>query len=138
MLQERGSVTKTLAVPPAPRFRVRRMLMLAVVAITLVAVSAGNATAGYWSWGYNYMGSGVNQGVTGTWNYWANGYVDKTSGDWISHGWNTAASCYEFMWGDSTWFGHPSDTGNGCGGYLQRFAGWSSGSTSYLFFDSAT
>ncbi len=138
MLKERGSVMDAVAVRVAPRLRLRRALALVVVATTLFAGSAGNAAAGYWSWGYNYMGSGVNQFVTGSWNYWADGYVDKNSGDWIAHGWNTASSCYEYMSGDSAWFGHPGDTGNGCGGYLQRFAQWSSGSTSYLFFDSAT
>jgi hypothetical protein len=88
--------------------------------------------------GLQLHGLRVNQFVAGTWNYWANGYVDKNSGGWIAHGWNTAASCYEYMYGDTSWFGYPSDTGNGCGGYLQRFAEWSSGSTSYLFFDAST
>lgn len=96
--------------------------------------SAGN----YCQWGYNYMGSGVNQFLTGGWNYWDNSYIDKNSGGSIAHGWNTAASCYQYMSGAASGYFRPEDTGTGCGGYLQRFAQWTSGSTSYLFIDATT
>lgn len=133
----------TSLVRRVPILRLRWMvLVLAVVAASMVALpshasaasmdcSAGN----YCHWGYNYMGSGVNQFLAGGWNYWDNSYVDKNSGDSIAHGWNTAASCYQYMYGTTSGYFRPEDTGGGCGGYLQRFAQWVSGNSSYLFID---
>jgi hypothetical protein len=63
--------------------------------------------------------------------------LDKNSGDYVQHGFYSQATqnCYEIKYGDVTWYGHPSDTGTGCGGYVKPYVQWALGNTSYLFID---
>jgi hypothetical protein len=108
------------------------MLIPAAFATTAKAATMTCSVTGYCVWGYNYMGSGVNQNLTGAWGYWKSSNVDKQSGGQIAHGFNSAAHCYAYMNGTSYYTGVPSSLGTGCGGYLQPFAQWTGGATSYL------
>jgi len=101
-----------------------------------VSMHCGNPV-GYCQWGYNTTSPGVNEFITGTYNYWYDSYIDKNSGGRIGHGWNTASGCFDFLDGQVD-YAHffPSTTGSGCGGYLQRFLQYVSGAQSYLWFDS--
>lgn len=121
-------------------------LVALVVALSALIFSPSASAAdmtcepGWCHWGYNYMGADVNTYLTGGWNYWYDQYVEKQSGGTIAHGFNTASGCYEYLSGGDDFYGHPGDTGSGCGGYLQPFALWpqGGGATSYLYMDDYT
>jgi hypothetical protein len=108
----------------------------------LTLASGASATdmhcaAGYCHWGYNNVGPSVNALVTGTWNYWQYEHLVKNSGGTIRIGWNSAATdqCWEFKSGNVEWTGTPANTYTGCGGYVRPYVAYSSGNTSYLFFE---
>jgi hypothetical protein len=115
----------------------------AVATAVVAGYSVANAAAtdmhcanGYCWWGYNYVGQTVNTYVHGTWNYWYDQSIDKTSGGTIAHGFDPYAGCYHLIYGAGSWYGYPSSLG--CGGYLQPYTTWISGNTSYLTFDDIT
>jgi hypothetical protein len=136
--------TETWAVP---RWFSRMLLVLAVAASMLVvAIPRASAVTtvpmhcggGVCYWGYNYLSSSGIFGIYGTWNYWQDQYVDKTSGGGIYHGFNTSGStnnCYAGMSGAWTFYDTPNHIGTGCGGYLQPFAQYGWGTQSYLYMD---
>ena len=137
----------------APAFRRARRKRLyrafpAIFAVSVVMLGvATNASAtdmhcanGYCSWGYNYVGPSTNFVVNGTWNNWYDQYLDKTSGGTIHHGFYSGGTpnCFEYKSGAVTWYGHPGDTGSGCGPYVRPYVQYDIGNTSYLFFDDLT
>jgi hypothetical protein len=141
-------MAKSIVIRGAPKARPWRLAALVAVFATLAAISASSAGAaamncqqqGYCYWGYNYVGVNVNPTVVGNWNYWFDQYLSKNSGDWITHGFESQSTngCIEHKTGAVTWYGHPADTGTGCGGYIRPYVQWYSGNTSYLYFDDVT
>jgi hypothetical protein len=124
--------------------RVRLTCALAVAAC-VVGFGAGGAAAspgtmncqtqGWCHWGYNYMGPSLNEIVTGGSNYWALESVKKNSGGTVYIGFGPSG-CHRTFTGAATDSWHPSDIG--CGGYINPFGQYASGSTSYLYFESFT
>lgn len=133
--------------------RLASLTAAAAVALVIAATAAGvaaspaaaawNCTTGYCSWGYNYIGSGVNQYVSSPWNYWYDQYLDKQSGDTIQIGIGPQDGCYINRSGVGTWYmviSAAPPNGYGCGGYIYHYMAWYTGygNTSYLFVDTYT
>ncbi len=109
-----------------------------MVAVMLALACPATAGAGYWQWGHNVMSPTVNPSVSSGYNYWADQYLHKHSGGYITHGFSSAGgTCWDFMQGDWTEHYHtPSELG--CGGYLYNFVNYYVGGQSYLLVDSST
>jgi hypothetical protein len=91
---------------------------------------------GVCSWGYNYLSPNGIFSIYGTWNYWLDQYIDKTSGGTISHGFNTSSppnTCYAYLSGVVNYYDTPNHIGSGCGGYLSPFAQYYNGNSSYMY-----
>lgn len=118
----------------------RLLALFAVVAVLTAAAgafaSASNAAwncgSGYCTWGYNYVGSGVNQYVSGPSDYWTVNYLNKNSGDTVQWGTGPVDGCDSNKSGTGQWsYLIPP----GCGspsGYVFPYVTWISGNTSYL------
>jgi hypothetical protein len=113
------------------RLLINKMVVALSAAVTAVAGLAPAAFGYVWSWGYNYMGSGVNQGEAGPSNYYYWETLLKNSGGMVQFGFKPVGyGCYKRVSGAYDWSGSPSKLG--CGGYIYPYASWFSGATSYL------
>jgi len=115
-------------------------LVLVAVAAAVAASSAGASStqmncprAGYCKWGFNYVTPNANFLVYGPYNYWLDQKFDKNSGGYVYHGFGPSSTCYRFEYGVAHWYGYPSTLG--CGGYINPYTQYYSGSSSYLYFD---
>jgi hypothetical protein len=83
------------------------------------------------TWGFNYMGPSTNEIVTGTNNYWQHEDWTKNSGGTVYLGFGPSG-CHTALTGTSSGTISPSQIG--CGGYINPFAQYAIGFTSYLQF----
>lgn len=114
----------------------RRVRMLALLCCSALAalLMAGGASAVIASWGYNWMGSGVNSANVG-YNYWVAEWFDKQApGGYWDTGWRTTAgvACrLETLPGGASGWIYPSQFG--CGGYIDGDGKYQAGSASYVY-----
>jgi hypothetical protein len=116
-------------------------VLLTVSALALLGPAAAPAAApwqcspGYCKWGFNHMGSGVNEYVKSPWNYWYDQWLDKWSGDTIQIGLGPVDGCYRNRNGVGAWYMRNA-ADYGCAGYIYHYMRWFPGNhESYLFVD---
>jgi hypothetical protein len=113
--------------------------LLVVIATAVIVTSASAASqscnTGYCSWGYNYVGSGVNSIVISDTHAFYDEHVAKNSGGWVIAGYGTTSYCNAGFTGTYDFWATPADLG--CGGNAQTsFVQYDSGATSYLKIES--
>lgn len=116
----------------SPWTRGQRVLMLATAVVAaLIVIPFASA----WTWGYNYIGSGVNENVVAGWNYWDYTSADKRSGDRVVREWKVQSGgyCLTMLDGVTTHFSTPGGCGYGGYVYLRYYYGY--GNSSYIYVE---